>query len=239
MEEVVNKVPVAIVTGASRGLGWALAAELARLGWRLVVDARDPDRLERVVATLPDGAVIAAIPGDIADPNHRQRLADAAAKAGGPSLLVNNASVLGPSPRPTLADYPIDALERVYAVNTIAPLSLTQLVLADLERHGGQIINVTSDAAVEAYPGWGGYGSSKAGLDQLSAVLAAEHPNLRVYAFDPGDMATDLHQQAFPDDDISDRPAPETVIPALLRLVEGTLPSGRYRATDLHRTETL
>jgi NAD(P)-dependent dehydrogenase (short-subunit alcohol dehydrogenase family) len=141
--------------------------------------------------------------------------------------------VLGPSPQPDLADYPVDVLERVYEVNTLAPLALTQLLLADLERGDGRIINITSDAAVRPYPGWGGYGSSKAALDQLSAVLAVERPNLRVYAFDPGDIATDLHQQAVPTEDISDLPAPESVVPALRRLVEGTLPSGRYRVADL------
>lgn len=233
-----NQTPVAIVTGASRGLGRALVAALARRAWRVVVDARGEERLNEMVATLPAGAVVAAIVGDIADPNHRRALAAAVAQAGRVDLLVNNASILGPSPQPTLAAYPIDLLERVYAVNTLAPLALIQLVLADLGRHGGRIVNVTSDAAAEAYPGWGGYGSSKAALDQLSAVLAAEHPSLRVYAFDPGDMATDLHQQAFPDEDISDRPAPETVIPALLHLVDGALPSGRYRARDLSRTGT-
>ena len=173
------------------------------------------------------------VPGDVRDPRHRLRLAAASAEAGGLDLLVNNASVLGPSPQPHLADYPIEVFEQVYAVNTLAPLALFQALLPQLARRGGRVVNVSSDAAVEPYPGWGGYGSAKAALDQLTAVLAVEHPNLRVYAFDPGDMATDLHQQVFPGEDISDRPSPEHVVPALLELAEGALPSGRYRAADL------
>jgi NAD(P)-dependent dehydrogenase (short-subunit alcohol dehydrogenase family) len=148
-------------------------------------------------------------------------------------LLVNNASILGPSPQPRLADYPLDVLEQVYAVNTVAPLGLLQLLLPHLEKRGGRVVSVSSDAAVEAYEGWGGYGSAKAALDHLTAILAAEQPTLRVYSFDPGDMATDLQQQAFPGEDVSDRSAPEAVVPAVLRLVEGDLPSGRYRAADL------
>ncbi|MGH8823397.1 MAG: SDR family NAD(P)-dependent oxidoreductase [Jiangellaceae bacterium] len=228
---------VALVTGASRGLGRALTADLVRSGWHVVVDGRDAGRLgEAVDALLPAAGTITAIPGDVADPGHRHQLADAVAAAGGLDLLVNNASVLGLSPQPRLADFPLDVLEQVYAVNTIAPLGLAQRVLPHLEKRAGVIVDVTSDAAVEAYEGWGGYGSAKAALDQLSAVLAAEHPGLRVYAFDPGDMATDLQQQAFPGEDISDRAAPEAVVPALLALVDGDLPSGRYRASDLVRS---
>jgi NAD(P)-dependent dehydrogenase (short-subunit alcohol dehydrogenase family) len=169
----------------------------------------------------------------VSDPAHRRELADAVDKAGGLDLLVNNASVLGPSPQPRLADYPLDVLEQVYAVNTIAPIALMQLVLPQLEERGGRIVDVSSDAAVEAYGGWGGYGSAKAALDQLTAVLAVEHPTLRIYALDPGDMATDLQQQAFPGEDISDRAAPESVVPAVMELVDGDRPSGRYRAADL------
>ncbi len=224
------------MTGASRGLGLALTTELVRRGWHVIVDARDAARLDDAVKGLPvpsAATAVTAVPGDVADAAHRRDLADAVARAGRLDLLVNNASVLGPSPQPRLADYPIDVLEHVYAVNTIAPLALLQLLLEPLSQWGGGVVNVSSDAAVEAYQGWGGYGSTKAALDHLSAVLAVEHPGLRVYAVDPGDMATNLQQQAFPDEDISDRASPDSVVPALMRLVEGDLPSGRYRAADL------
>jgi NAD(P)-dependent dehydrogenase (short-subunit alcohol dehydrogenase family) len=224
---------VALVTGASRGLGRALAAELVRRGWHVVVDARDAARLASAVDEFQAPNAVTAVAGDVSDPAHRRELADAVDKAGGLDLLVNNASVLGPSPQPRLADYPLDVLEQVYAVNTIAPVALLQLVLPQLEERGGRIVDVSSDAAVEAYGGWGGYGSAKAALDQLTAVLAVEHPTLRVYALDPGDMATDLQQQAFPGEDVSDRAAPESVVPAVMKLVDGDRPSGRYRAADL------
>ncbi len=225
----------AIITGASRGLGLALARALAGRGRRLVIDARGADALETVRAELAELTEVVAVSGDVADPGHRRELAAAA----GPSLelLVNNASVLGPSPQPRLADYPLDVLEQVYAVNVLAPLALVQLVLPLLPA-GGRIVNITSDAAVEGYEGWGGYGSSKAALEQLGNVLAAEHPELRVYTVDPGDMRTQLHQEAFPGDDISDRPPPEESVPGLLALIEGELPSGRYRAADLVALET-
>jgi NAD(P)-dependent dehydrogenase (short-subunit alcohol dehydrogenase family) len=223
---------VALVTGGSRGLGLALARELARRGWRVIVDGRDADRLSAAVDDMPAESVT-AMPGDVADPAHRRALAAVVENVGGLDLLVNNASILGPSPQPRLAEYPLDVLDQVYAVNTIAPLGLLQLVLPYLEKRRGRVISVSSDAAVEAYAGWGGYGSAKAALDHLTAVLAAEQPGLRIYALDPGDMATDLQQQAFPDEDITDRTAPESVVPALLLLVEGDLPSGRYRAADL------
>lgn len=227
-----NRAPVAVVTGGSLGLGRGLCAELARRGWHVVVDARGGDRLAEATAELPAGSVT-ALPGDVSDPAHRADLAEAARTAGGARLLVNNASVLGPSPQPLLADYALDELERVYAVNTFAPLALAQLLLPQLRRTGGMIINITSDAAVEPYPGWGGYGSSKAALDQLTAILGAENPEVRVHAFDPGDMNTELHRQAEPGEDLSGLPAPETVVPALLHLVDGTLPSGRYRASEM------
>jgi NAD(P)-dependent dehydrogenase (short-subunit alcohol dehydrogenase family) len=220
----------AIVTGASRGLGLALARALARSGWRLVIDARGSDALENARAELAALTEVAAVPGDVADAEHRRRLVAAAGAR--VDLLVNNASVLGPSPLPRLADYPLAELERVYAVNALAPLALVQLVLPLLPP-GGRIVNVTSDAAVEGYEGWGGYGSSKAALEQLSNVLAAEHPELRVYAVDPGDMRTQMHQDAFPGEDISDRPPPEASVPGLLALIDGDLPSGRYRAAEL------
>jgi NAD(P)-dependent dehydrogenase (short-subunit alcohol dehydrogenase family) len=224
-----------VVTGGSRGLGQALTLSLVRRGWHVVIDARDPVRLTEMVAQIeiPQSVTVTAVPGDVRDPRHRLQLAAEAAAAGGLDLLVNNASMLGPSPQPQLADYPLEVLEEVYAVNTLAPLALFQVLLPQLARRGGRVVNISSDAAVEPYPGWGGYGSAKAALDQLTAVLAVEHPQLRVYAFDPGDMATDLHQLAFPGEDISDRPAPERVIPALLAIVESDLPSGRYRAAEL------
>ena len=222
--------PIALITGASRGLGRAAAHALARRGWSLIVNARRADDLAGAMRGLAD---VVAVPGDVTDPGHRAGLAAAVGRAGGLDVLVNNASRLGPSPQPLLRDYPLDELGRVYDTNVIAPLALIQLLTAPLAAAAATIVNVSSDAAVEAYPGWGGYGSSKAALDQLTAVLAAEEPSLRCYAFDPGDMRTDMHQQAFPGEDISDRPEPETVIPALLRLVDERPPSGRYRASDL------
>jgi NAD(P)-dependent dehydrogenase (short-subunit alcohol dehydrogenase family) len=228
-----NTTRVALVTGASRGLGRALARQLATRGWTLVLDARGVEELDTVAGELSAGTDVVAIPGDVADPEHRAALAAAVRRLGGLDLLVNNASALGPSPQPALANYPLDVLRRVTDVNLIAPLGLFQLVLSSLTERAGRVVNVSSDAAVEPYPGWGGYGSTKAALDQLTAVLGAEHPDLKVYAFDPGDMRTDMHQRAFPGEDISDRPQPETVVPALLRLVDGDLPSGRYRGTDL------
>ena len=222
--------PIALITGASRGLGRAAARALAQRGWSLIVDARRADDLADAMRGLAD---VAAVPGDVTDPGHRAGLAAAVARAGGLDLLVNNASRLGPSPQPLLRDYPLDELARVYDTNVLAPLALIQLLAAPLTAAAGTIVNVSSDAAVEAYPGWGGYGSAKAALDQLTAVLAAEEPSLRCYALDPGDMRTDLHQQAFPGEDISDRPEPETVVPALLRLIGERPPSGRYRASDL------
>jgi NAD(P)-dependent dehydrogenase (short-subunit alcohol dehydrogenase family) len=210
-----------------------MTAALVQQGWRVVVDARDSSRLAGTSAAITGPGTVIPIAGDVADTAHRAALATAVADLGGLDLLVNNASILGPSPQPPLADYPLEVLAQVYATNTIAPLALTQVVLPHLKRRRGKVINITSDAAVEPYEGWGGYGSSKAALDQITNILAAEQHDLRVYAFDPGDMATDLHQQAFPGEDISDRPAPETVVPALLRLVAGDLPSGRYRAADL------
>jgi NAD(P)-dependent dehydrogenase (short-subunit alcohol dehydrogenase family) len=219
--------PTGIVTGASRGLGLALARALSERGWELVVDARDPGALEAATSGLRG---VVAVSGDVADPDHRRVLV---AKAGGPiDLLVNNASLLGPSPQPPLADYPLDELARVYRANAFAPLALFQLALPHLAPRAA-VLNVTSDAAVEPYEGWGGYGSSKAALDQLTAILAAEHPALRVYAVDPGDMRTRMHQEAFPGEDISDRPPPEESVPGLLALIEGDLPSGRYRAREL------
>src|ERR687896_1925226 len=215
--------PTAIVTGASRGLGQALAGR----GWRLVIDARDGVALDAAAAGLRERTEVVSVAGDVADAAHREALV---AAAGGPvQLLVNNASTLGASPLPELARYPLDELERVFRVNAIAPLALMQAVLP-LLGEGARVVNVTSDAAVEAYEGWGGYGAAKAALEQISAVFAAEQPALRVYAVDPGDMNTRMHQEAYPGEDISDRPPPERSVPGLLRLIEGDLPSGRYSA---------
>ena len=221
---------VALVTGGSQGLGLALTTELAGAGWRVVVDARDGDTLRRAVAHLPG---VVAVPGDVTEPAHRARLAEAVTAAGRLDLLVHNASTLGPSPLPPLAAYPLAEFERVHRVDVLAPLALTQLLLAHLRATRGTLVSISSDAAVEAYPGWGGYGAAKAALDQLTAVLAVENPELHVYAFDPGDMNTAMHQRAFPGEDVSDRPAPASVVPAFLRLVRHEVPSGRHRAADL------
>ena len=218
---------IGIITGASRGLGLALTRALAARDWTLVVDARDGQALAEATHGL-DGVV--AVAGDVTDPRHRARLV---AEAGdGIDLVVNNASALGPSPQPALAAYPLEELRRVLEVNLLAPLALVQEALPHLARNA-VVVDVSSDAAVEPYPGWGGYGTSKAALDHLTAILATEHPGLRVYAVDPGDMRTQLHQEAFPGEDISDRPPPEDSVPGILALVEGSLPSGRYRAAEL------
>jgi NAD(P)-dependent dehydrogenase (short-subunit alcohol dehydrogenase family) len=224
---------VALITGASRGLGLALARALAEREWGLIIDGRDPVALGQAAEELSKLTTVRALAGDVADPVHRRALLDTVAGVGRLDLLVNNASVLGPSPQPGLADYPLDTLEEVYRVNTIAPLGLIQIALPYLEAGQGRIINITSDAAVEPYEGWGGYGSSKAALEQLTNILAAEHSGLRIYWVDPGDLRTRLHQEAFPGEDISDRPPPEVAVPGLLALVDGELPSGRYRAQQV------
>jgi NAD(P)-dependent dehydrogenase (short-subunit alcohol dehydrogenase family) len=219
--------PTAIVTGAGRGLGLALARSLLAGGWRVVVDAR---RAGHLAEALP-GAVV--VPGDVTDPAHRDVLARAVSELGRLDLLVNNASDLGPSPLPRLADVPLAAVRRVLETNVVAPLALTKTFLPLLRASSGTIVNISSDAAVEAYEGWGAYGSSKAALDQLTAVLAAEEPELAIYCVDPGDMRTEMHQAAFPGEDISDRPLPEAVVPALLQLIATRPPSARVRAADL------
>ena len=227
--------PTALITGASRGLGVATAHALAHRGWDVIIDARDGVALQRAVDAWGhvDGEVT-LVPGDVATAEHRSELATVVAGIGRLDLLLNNASALGPSPLPPLAELPTHALTELIQVNVVTPLALTQLLLPYLRPTGGAVINVSSDAAVEPYAGWGGYGASKAALDQLTAILAAEVPELDVYAFDPGDMRTTMQQAAFPDEDISDRPEPETVVPALVHLVEQRPASGRYRAAQLH-----
>ncbi len=229
------RTPTALITGASRGLGREIALALAHRGWRLVVDARTGADLASAADELRQAgaADVVAVSGSVDDPLHRGALTNAVATFGKLDLIVNNASLLGPSPQPRLADYPLDEFERVYAVNVTAPLALTQDLLPRLRSVRGRVVNISSDAAVEPYDGWGGYGSSKAALDQWTAILGAEEEDLHVYGLDPGDMRTLMHQQAFPDEDISDRPEPVTVVPAVLRLVDEGLPSGRYRASRL------
>jgi len=224
--------PVAIVTGGSRGFGRAASAALLDRGWTVVTDARRACDLAATAAEF-DSPRLTTIPGDVTEPAHRAALVVTAIDAGPLRLLVNNASRLGPSPQPRLADYLAADLRAVYTTNVFAPLALIQAALPALTGNGGVIVNITSDAAVEPYESWGGYGSSKAALDHLSATLAAENPGVGVYAFDPGDMRTEMHQAAFPGDDISDRAEPESVVPALLRLVDTRPTPGRYRAYDL------
>jgi NAD(P)-dependent dehydrogenase (short-subunit alcohol dehydrogenase family) len=229
---------VAIVTGASRGLGQALANGLVQAGWSVVIDGRDRSTLnasaDRMRAVATEGARVVAVPGDITDAEHRHALTDAAVAVGGLDLLVNNAGTLGTSPLPSLADYPLDELRVAFEVNVVAPLGLVQDVLPFLlDSPRPRLIDITSDAGVEAYEGWGGYGAGKAALDHLGAVLAVEFPSLTVWSVDPGDLRTVMHQAAFPGEDISDRPEPSTVVPAFLDLIESDRPSGRYRAAEL------
>jgi NAD(P)-dependent dehydrogenase (short-subunit alcohol dehydrogenase family) len=231
-----TSIGTALITGASRGLGLALARGLAGRGWRLIIDARGAEALEAAREELAKLTAVTAIAGDVTDDWHRAALASAARELGGLDAVINNASILGPSPQPSLLDYPIGALEDVYRANVIAPLALLQ-ELRDALKPGARILNITSDAAVEPYEGWGGYGSSKAALEQLSAILAAENPTLGVYWVDPGDMRTRMHQEAFPGEDISDRPLPEESVPGLLSLIEGNLPSGRFKARALKGAE--
>jgi NAD(P)-dependent dehydrogenase (short-subunit alcohol dehydrogenase family) len=222
----------ALITGASRGLGLALARQLAEKGWGLVIDARGKKALEQVRKELSAKTKVIAVAGDVTAESHRRKLLKAAQELGGLDALVNNASLLGPSPQPPLLQYPLEVFEQVYRANVIAPLAIIQTLYPAL-RPDACIVNVTSDAGVEAYGGWGGYGSSKAALEHLSHILAEENPSLRVYWVDPGDMRTQMQQEAFPDEDISDRPLPEESVPGLLALIEGTFPSGRYRAREM------
>ena len=217
--------PVALITGASRGLGRALAEELTRRGWDLVLDARNGEALSAAPGKH--------VPGDVTDPEHRRALVRAVTDLGGLDLLVNNASTLGASPMPAVADLEEGILQETLLTNVVAPHALTKALLPLLLERQGVVLNLSSDAAVEAYPGWGAYGASKAALDHLTRILAVEQPAVRVYAVDPGDMRTQMHADAFPGEDISDRPAPETVVPHLVALLGSDLPSGRYRAADV------
>ncbi len=222
----------ALITGASRGLGLALARELAQQNWRLIINARGAEALEDARKELAKWTDVIAIAGDVTDPEHRKALAHAAKEIGGLDTVINNAGILGPSPQPELLDYPLDTLADVYRANVIAPLGVLQALQHTL-KSDAHVINITSDAAREAYPGWGGYGSSKAALEQLSNVLAAERPNWRIYWVDPGDMRTQMHREAFPFEDISDRPLPETSVPGFIELIKNNYPSGRYAAREL------
>ena len=222
----------ALITGASRGLGLALAEALAARGWRLIIDARGKEELQQVADKLSQYTRVTALAGDVADAAHRRALAVAARAAGGVDAVVNNAGILGPSPQPELLDYPLETLSEVFRVNTLAPLGVIQ-ALRYVLKPGARLINVSSDAAVEAYAGWGGYGASKAALEQMAAILAEENPSWRVYVVDPGDMRTQMQQDAFPGEDIGDRPLPQSSVPGLLALLEGELPSGRYQAREL------
>jgi len=215
---------VAVITGGSRGLGFELATALAADGCEVVIDGR---------SATARGPRIHAVPGDVRDAGHRADLIRTAEELGELRLLINNASTLGPSPQPSLAEYPLEVLREVYEANVIAPVALTQLALPALRRSHGTVVDITSDAAVEGYAGWGGYGSSKAALEKVANVLAAEESDVRVVWFDPSDMRTQMHQEAFPGEDISDRPLPATVVPVLLGLLRSDAPSGRYRAADL------
>jgi NAD(P)-dependent dehydrogenase (short-subunit alcohol dehydrogenase family)/catechol 2,3-dioxygenase-like lactoylglutathione lyase family enzyme len=226
----------ALITGVSRGLGLALAKVLAERGWQLIIDARDAKALEAARRELAQHTSVTAIAGDVTDPAHRRALAVAARATGGLDAVVNNAGMLGPSPQPNLLDYPLDMLAQVYCANVIAPLGVLQAVRDQL-KPDARIVNITSDAGAEPYAGWGGYGSSKAALEQLSAILAAENPAWRVYWADPGDMRTQMHQDAFPDEDISDRPLPDVSVPGLIELLEGDYPGGRYKVREVGQLE--
>lgn len=223
----------ALITGGSAGLGRALAAALVHDGWAVIIDARNADRLHEAARGIGPG--VQALPGDVTDPTHREELVRAVEEHGGLDLLVNNASTIGPSPMPTVAAIDANALDDIWLTNVAAPLALAQALLPHLRRADGALVNISSDAAVEHYEGWGGYAASKAALDHLTLTLAAEEPGLRAYAVDPGDMRTAMHQAAFPGEDISDRPLPEAVVPALLALVRARPESGRYRAAEFAR----
>jgi len=231
-----NTMRTALITGATRGLGYSLAHGLARRGWNLIIDGRDKTRLRQVRDELAPITHVAAIAGDVTTEEHRRDLAVLARGHAGLDALINNAGALGPSPLPSVLDIDAESLIELLLTNIAAPITLLQTLRYELKPHA-RIVNVTSDAAVNPYLGWGGYGASKAALEQISAVLAAElattRPDMRVYWVDPGDMRTDMHQAAYPGEDISDRPLPATRVPAFVRLLEEDLPSGRYEAARL------
>lgn len=228
--------PVALITGASRGLGLALARALAQAGWDLVLTARDGAALAAAAATLGRDVRVALLVGDVGEAGHRAAIAAHVARLGGLDALINNAGALGPSPLPALADLDAEAFSALLHTNVVAPVALVAALAPHL-RPGARVVSLTSDAAVQAYPGWGGYGASKAALAQATRVLAVEHPGWRVYAVDPGDMRTAMHQAAFPGADISDRPLPEARVPGFMRLIAGDLPSGVYAAAELGQAE--
>jgi NAD(P)-dependent dehydrogenase (short-subunit alcohol dehydrogenase family) len=227
---------VAVITGASQGLGLALAKDLAAAGWSVVIDARRADRLLAAADAIRQhaaaGAEFVAVAGDITDPVHRAELRRRATGLGVVELIVNNASTLGESPLPCLDTLGDDVLRRTFEVNVVAPLALVREFTGDLPA-GATVVTITSDAAVEPYAGWAAYGASKAALEQASRILAVEHPEWRVFVVDPGDMRTEMHQDAFPGEDISDRPPPEDSVPGLRALIDGAHPSGRYRAKEV------
>ncbi|HEX7094719.1 MAG TPA: SDR family oxidoreductase [Acidimicrobiales bacterium] len=223
---------VALVTGGSQGLGRALAERLVASGWAVVIDARRRERLDDAVAALASHGEVVGIAGDVTDPEHRAALVRAVADRGGVDLVVHNASTLGASPLPALDEIDLDVLRRTFEVNVIAPIALQQALRPWL-RDGATVVAITSDAAVEAYETWGGYGSSKAALEHASRVLAVEQPDVRVLVVDPGDMQTEMHRDAFPDEDISDRPLPDASADAIVALVDSDVPSGRYRTADV------
>jgi NAD(P)-dependent dehydrogenase (short-subunit alcohol dehydrogenase family) len=222
-----NQTRNAIITGGSRGLGYAFAEQLAEAGWTVIIDGRTAASVRAAAERLG----VIGIPGDITDAAHRNELL-AALPDGRLDLLVNNAGILGPSPLPHVAEFDVEALQAIFDVNVIAPLQLTQAALPLLRASGGIVADITSDAAVEGYPGWGGYGAGKAATEQLRNVLAAEEPDLTVWRIDPGDVRTEMHQLAFPGEDISDRPLPSAVAPGLISLLFERPGSGRYRLTD-------
>ncbi len=224
--------PTATITGASRGLGLALAHSLAGDGWALVVDARHAPDLATATALLEPRTTVIPVVGDITDEVHRTDLAIAAQSLGGLDLLVLNAGTLGPSPLPPLAQLRLGDLRTTLEANLVAQLGVVQALLPHL-RPAATIVAVTSDAAVEPYEGWGAYAAAKAGFEQVAAILGTERPDLRVLRVDPGDMRTQMHQDAFPGEDISDRPLPEASIPGLRRLIDHPFPSGRYRVADV------
>lgn len=226
--------PTALITGASKGLGLTIATALAQRGWNLIINARNAQQLRAAQRSLEGNGQVIAISGDVRDEIHLLQFQEVLEREQLTlDLVINNASALGTSPLPTLLEYPIDDLHRVFHTNTIAPLSLLQKIRSFLAPEV-TVINVSSDAAAEAYETWGGYGSSKAALDQWTAILAKEQPAWKVYAFDPGDMRTYMHQQAFPGEDISDRPLPrEKAVPALLHLIYERPQSGRYTTASL------